>query len=104
MMYRTYTSEIVSSPWKYANTQQSIPETPELPKEFFTLIYRVPLPQLISLLITSIITVICFGSIYLSVKENIILIDPFYSIFGLIASIGLSITNLIGIFVGNNEK
>jgi hypothetical protein len=92
------TSEISSLSGIGLITQRTVSEVSEIPKELSIRIYRVSPTYLISFLITSIITIFCFISIYLSVKENIILIDPFYCIFGLIASIGLSITSLIGYF------
>ena len=91
------TSEIILS-WIGTVTQRTSSEASEIPKELSIRIYRASPTYLVSFLITSIITIFCLISIYLSAKENIILIDPFYCIFGLIASIGLSITSLIGYF------
>jgi hypothetical protein len=92
------TSGISSLSWIDKRTQRTEPEVSEIPKELSIRIYRGSPTYLVSFLITSIITIFCFISIYLSLKENIILIDPFYCIFGLIASMGLSITSLIGYF------
>lgn len=91
------TSGISSLSWMDKSTQRTEPEVPEI-TEIPIRIYRGSPTYLFSFLITSMITMFCFISIYLSLTKNIILIDPFYCIFGLSASMGLSITSLIGYF------
>lgn len=92
------TSGISSLSWIDKGTQRTEPEMAEIPKEIPIHIYRRLPTYLVSFVITSIITMFCCISIYLSLTKNIILIDPFYCIFSLSASIGLSITSLIGYF------
>jgi len=96
--YANLTSEIIAMPWRYLPTQRAIPETSELREEFSMDVYGLPIPYLISFMITTIMALICLGSIYLSIKKGIMLLGPFYCFFGMFALIGLSITSLIGIF------
>ena len=67
-------------------------------------VYPKPIPYIISLFITGVLTIIFAFIIYHAYSRNIFLLDPFIALFGCLASFGLVVTSIVGIIAWGHKK